>query len=73
VEWPSSIEQFNLPFPERKNFDGEILKVMGMKEEEINEVLPSIYSAIADELFTLKRAMGSQVEEPEDLQLKLTT
>jgi len=43
-----------MPFPERKNFDGEILKIVGMKEKEINEVLHSIYSAIADELFTLK-------------------
>jgi hypothetical protein len=71
VEWPSLIEQLKGPLPERRIFDEEIFGVLGVGKREVNKILPDLYRALADELVTLKRAMGSAGEMKEDSQLDL--
>lgn len=71
IEWPSLIKQLRETFPQRRQLDTDIFRLLGFKLKEIDKVLPQLYRALADELVTLKGAMGSQKEATEDSQLEL--
>ncbi len=71
IEWPSLMEQLRETFPQRRQLDTDIFGLLGFKQKEIDKVLPKLYNALADELVTLKGAMGSQRERGDDSQLEL--
>jgi hypothetical protein len=71
IEWPSLIEQLRETFPQRRQLDTDIFRLLGFKQNEIDKVLPKLYRALGDELVTLKGAMGSQRETADDSQLEL--
>jgi len=49
-EFPSLTEQFENQFEGRVKLDRGILSILGFSEEEIKEILPEVYEAIAFEL-----------------------
>ena len=49
-EFPSLTEQFTNNFEGRVKLDKSILNILGLKMEEIENMLPSVYEAIAYEL-----------------------
>jgi len=57
VEFPPLIEQFEDPPEARRIIDCAVLKTIGFSENEIEEILPGLYEAMATELRSWKELM----------------
>lgn len=51
-EFPSIKQQFENHTKERQELDTQILKILGLQEDEIKKILPDLYDIIAKELTT---------------------
>lgn len=66
VEFPPLIEQFENPPEARKVIDRAVLKTVGYTDNDIEEILPELYRAMATELRSWKELMHqSSVKEKE--------
>jgi hypothetical protein len=57
VEFPPFFEQFENPTEARKIIDRSVLSIIGYNKDEIDDMLPKIYRAIATELRSWKELM----------------
>jgi len=57
IEFPPLIEQFENPLEARKIIDRAVLKTIGYSENEIEEILPGLYTAMATELRSWEELM----------------
>lgn len=63
VQWRSLLEQFEHCDKHRHELDSFLLQLLGFTENEIAQLLPKVYRAIAQELKTLKEAMQKHQDE----------
>lgn len=67
VQWRSLLEQFEHCDCHRYELDSFLLRLLGFSENEVAQLLPKVYQAIAQELRTLKEAMQKpQPDEAEE-------
>jgi len=58
IEFPSFLRQLKDGFPSRIDIDRTILKTLGFADDEIDEILNSLYPALAREIEQLKTLMA---------------
>lgn len=72
IKWRSLLEQFEDCDSERYELDKFLLSLLGFTDDEICQMLPKVYRAVAQELRTLKEAMqkpkAESGEEGEDIE-----
>lgn len=66
VEFPPLIEQFDDPPEARKIIDRAVLKTIGYSAQEIEEILPELYQAMATELRSWKELMHQSSAKEKD-------
>jgi len=68
VSWRSLLDQFEGCDKERYELDRFLLSLLGFTDDEICQMLPKVYRAIAGELRTLKEAMQKPKAESEEIE-----
>jgi len=58
VSFPSILEQMKTKFSPRKELDIMILQMMGYSDDEITQLLDSLYPTLANEIEKLKTLMA---------------
>lgn len=66
VKWRSLLEQFEHRDGHRYELDSFLLRMLGFTDNEIAQLLPKVYQAVAQELRTLKEAMQTHRLEEEE-------
>jgi len=66
VEFPPIFEQFENATEARKIIDKSVLSIIGYNKDEINDILPKIYKALATELRSWKELMHQPSAKAKD-------